>query len=88
MSDCNHCGAVGDQPHNCFGLKPMAIAPRKPILAFHFEKGPIEITPDHEANWWLAYAQPGVGHWYEIENEEGGLLDDGEFDGWIAECAA
>lgn len=47
----------------------------------------MEIRPDHEANWWLAYAQPGVGHWYEVENEEGGLLDDGEFDGWIAESA-
>lgn len=67
--------------------KPMSTAPRKPILAIHFEKGPMEIAPCHEANWWLAYAQPGVGHWYEVENEEGGLMDDGEFDGWIAESA-
>lgn len=84
---CERCGAVGDVEHNCFGLKPMATAPRTRILAQHFEKGPMEIRPDHDANWSLAYAQPGVGHWYEADNEEGGLLDDGEFDGWIAESA-
>lgn len=64
------------------GLKPMSSAPCKPILAVHFEKGPMEIAPFHEANYWL-----GPGHWYEVENEEGGMLDNGEFDGWIAESA-
>ena len=68
-------------------LKPMSTAPLKPILAVHEERGPIEIAPCHEANWWLHYAEPGVKHWYEIENEEGGLLDDGVFDGWIVEIA-
>ena len=50
-------------------LKPMSTAPLKPILAVHEERGPIEIAPCHEANWWLHYAEPGVKHWYEIENE-------------------
>lgn len=84
------CQMCDDQIHNDTVdalLKPMSMAPRKTILAIHFEKGPMEIAPCHEANWWLAYAQPGVGHWYEVENEEGGLMDDGEFDGWIAESA-
>lgn len=84
---CEICDAQARNDTSESLLKPMSTAPLKTILAIHYEKGPMEISPDHDANWWLAYARPGVGHWYETGNEEGGMMDDGEFDGWIAESA-
>lgn len=62
--------------------RPMSDAPLKPILAVHYERGAMEIAPCHDANFWL----PGR-HWYEVENEEGGIMGDEEFEGWIAESA-
>lgn len=85
------CEMCDEQMRNdtseALAVKPMSTAPRKAILAIHFEKGPMEIRPDHEANWWLAYQQPGVGHWFDVDDEESGSMDDSEFDGWIAESA-
>lgn len=68
-------------------LKPMSTAPIKPLLAVHFERGPVEISPYHEANYWLSARQPDVKHWYLTGDEEAGSFDDSEFDGWITEQA-
>lgn len=84
---CEMCDAQDRNDTSESLLKPMSTAPHKTILAVHFEKGPIEIRPDHDANWWLAYKQPGVSHWFDVDDEECPSMDDGEFDGWIAESA-
>jgi hypothetical protein len=63
-------------------LRPMSEAPLVPILAVHFERGPIEVRPCHEWNYWL----PERG-WVLIEDPEVPTLSECEFDGWIAECA-
>lgn len=67
-------------------LKPMTTAPLKTILAVHFERGAVEITPFHEANYWLSHLD-GKRHWSLVGDEESGMFDDDEFDGWIAESA-
>ena len=61
-------------------LKPMSTAPLVAILAVHFENGPVEIRPDHEANFWL----PERSWWMD---DEGPSHPESDFVGWIAECA-
>lgn len=63
-------------------IKSMDTAPPVPILAIHYEKGPVEIRPDHEANYWLPERS-----WFLVDDEESPSLSEEEFDGWIAESA-
>lgn len=83
LAPCKRCGATpGGAEHNCFGLKPMSIAPLRTILAVHYEIGPMEIKPNHEANFWL----PGT-HWFDVDDSERPSMDEEEFDGWLFESA-
>ena len=65
-----------------YPLLSMASAPCAPILALHYERGPMLLIPFHEANYWMSHID-GVQHWSQWDNEEGGMFDDGEFDGWL-----
>lgn len=69
-------------PH--IALKPMSEAPTEPLWVEHYEKGLMRVSPNHDANWWLAFKQPGVKHWYRTDDEESGCFDDLDFDGWYA----
>ena len=82
MADVKMEVADSDAARAACALKPMSTAPLATILAVHFEKGPVEIRPDHEANYWLPER-----HWWLVDDEESSSIGEGEFDGWIAESA-
>lgn len=84
---CKRCGATpGGAKHDCYGLKPMSLAPEVAILAVHYERGPLEIKPDDQMNYWTAHIS-GERSWFVIGDDESPSIPDSEFDGWIAESA-
>ena len=59
-------------------IRPMSEAPLERIEVLHFERGWLEVTPDHEANYWLPERT------WQHDNDEGHGISEGDLEGWRA----